>query len=61
MNPLTIIVCSEDGTVAILEDLNLLPTWQDYHAGNAKLRLLSKLGNLQLPKVMVPWDRLCWK
>lgn len=60
VNRLTIIVGSEGGTVAILEDQNLLSTWQDYHAVNAKLRLLSKLGNLQLPKVMVPWDRLWW-
>lgn len=58
LNPLTISVCSEGGTVAILEDQNLLLTWQDYHADNAKLRLLSKVGNLQLPKVMAPWDCL---
>ncbi|UCV27551.1 DUF3223 domain-containing protein [Ferribacterium limneticum] len=60
LNPLIIIVGSESGTVAILEDQNLLFAWQDYHADNAKLRLLSKLGNLQLPKAMVSWDRLFW-
>jgi len=38
----------------ILEDQNLLSTWQDYHACLAKLRLLSKVGNFNWPK---PWLR----
>lgn len=58
LNPLTINVGSKGGTVAILEDQNLLSTWQDYHACHAKLRLLSKVGNLRLAKTMVAWDNL---
>lgn len=58
LNPLTIIVGSEGRTVAILEEQNLLFTWQDYHSCHAKLRLLSKVANLQLAETVVAWDHL---
>ncbi|NTU45914.1 MAG: DCL family protein [Chlorobiaceae bacterium] len=58
LNPLHVAVGSEGGTVAVFEDAELLAAWQVYHSENAHLRLLSKIGNLQLPKVPVPWSKL---
>ena len=58
VNPLHVAVGSEGGTVAVLEDAELLAAWQAYHRENAHLRLLSKIGNLQLPKVSVRWSEL---
>lgn len=58
LNPLRVAVGSEGGTVAVLEDAELLAAWQAYHSENAHLRLLSKFGNLQLPKVTVRWSEL---
>lgn len=58
INPLQVIVGSEGGTVAVLSDLELLAAWQAYHRANANLRLLSKLGNLQLSKTSVQWGNL---
>ncbi len=58
LNPLTVAVGSEGGTVAVLEDTEILVAWQEYHRGNAHLRLVSKIGNLQLPKVAVSWSEL---
>ncbi len=58
LNPLQVAVGSEAGTVAVFEDEGILATWQAYHREHAELRLLSKLGNLQLQKVAVPWSQL---
>lgn len=58
LNPLSVVVGSEGGTVAVIKDADLLAAWQAYHNQNASLRLLSKAGNLQLPKVSVPWSEL---
>lgn len=58
LNPLTVAVGSEGGTIAVLEDAELLAAWQAYHRDNANLRLLSRIGNLQLPKVAVRWSEL---
>lgn len=58
INPLTIDVGSERGTVAVIDNPNLLVAWQEYHAHHAQLRLLSKLGNLQQPKTVLPWAQL---
>ena len=58
LNPLTVAVGSEGGTVAVLEDIELLVSWQEYHRRNAHLRVVSRIGNLQLPKVAVPWSEL---
>ena len=58
INPLHVVVGSQGGTVAVLEDAQLLAAWQSYHRDNAQLRLLSRIGNLQLPKVAVQWSEL---
>lgn len=58
LNPLQVAVGSEGGTVAVLEDAELLSSWQIYHRANAELRLISKVGNLQLPKVTLSWSKL---
>lgn len=58
LNPLRVAVGSEGGTVAVIKDAELLAAWQAYHNEHASLRLLSKVGNLQLPKVSVPWSEL---
>lgn len=58
LNPLDVAVGSEGGTIAVLEDAELLAAWLAYHRDNARLRLLSRMGNLQLPKVAVPWSDL---
>lgn len=58
VNPLVVAVGSEEGTIPVLNDKNLLTAWQQYHQENADLRILSKIGNLQLPKVVVHWSEL---
>lgn len=58
LNPLDVAVGSEVGTVAVIEDPALLARWQSYHQERARLRLISRLGNLQLPKSSVPWSQL---
>lgn len=58
LNPLLVVVGSEEGTVAVLEDAELLMLWQVYHRANAELRLISRVANLQLPKVALPWSEL---
>lgn len=58
LNPLCVAVVSKGGTVAALDDAELLAVWQAYHSENAHLRLLSKIGNLQLPRASVPWSEL---
>ncbi|WP_287604485.1 DUF3223 domain-containing protein [Thiothrix sp.] len=58
IDPLKIVVGSEGGTIAVFKDLTLLSDWQAYHEYHAQLRLLSKLGNLQLPKLLVGWNQI---
>jgi Protein of unknown function (DUF3223) len=58
LNPLKIEIGSLRGTIAIIQDETINVEWQEYHRANAELRLLSKLGNLKLPKVRVPWSEL---
>jgi len=58
INPLEVKVGSENGTVAVIEDSTLLAAWQAYHQEKASLRLISRLGNLQLPKSAVDWSHL---
>lgn len=58
LNPLRVAVGSDGGTVALFVDQELQAAWQAYHREHSKLRLLSKLGNLQLPKISVPWSAL---
>ena len=55
INPLSINVISTNGVVAEFEDEELKSSWQEYHREYANLRLLSKAGNLQLPKIKVDW------
>lgn len=58
LNPLNVAVGSDGGTLAVFEDAGLLAAWQEYHRDNADLRLLSRMGNLQLPKVALRWSEL---
>jgi hypothetical protein len=58
INPLEVKIGSENGTVAFIEDSVLLAAWQAYHQEKASLRLISRLGNLQLPKSAVDWSQL---
>lgn len=58
INPVTVAVGSINGTVAVFNDPLLLVAWQEHHRENAVLRLVSQIGNLQLPKVAVPWSLL---
>jgi len=58
INPLQVTVGSAGGVMAVLTDLDLRADWQTFHQSRAELRLLSKLGNLQLQKVLVQWSLL---
>ena len=58
IDPLKIRIGSEGGVVAVFEDEDLLRRWQSFHQRNATLRLVSRLGNLQLPKPRVEWSEL---
>lgn len=55
IDPLDVEVASKDGVVAEFVDKNITSAWQEYHRQYAKLRAISKTGNLQLSKVRVPW------
>ena len=59
INPLSVVVGSVDGTIAVFEDKEILANWQAHHRDKAVLRLTSIIGNLQLPKVRVAWDLVC--
>lgn len=59
VNPLTVAIGSAGGTVAVFEDKELLANWQAHHQDKAVLRLLSKIGNTQLPKTRVAWKLVC--
>ena len=58
INPLAVRVLSVDVTVPALSDDRLSQSWRQYHNSTARLRLLSRLGNLQLKKTAVPWPDL---
>ena len=58
LNPLKITILSEGGTVAKFENETLSLDWQDFHRQHADLRLMSKIGNLQLPRVVINWSEL---
>lgn len=61
INPLSVTVGSKNGTIAVFEDAELLAAWQDHHRSKASLRLVSRVGNLQLPKMVIPWNLLYQK
>lgn len=58
INPLNVIIGSEGGVVAVFQDEVLLNQWQLFHQEHANLRLISRLGNLQLSKPRVTWSVL---
>ena len=58
INPLNVNVKSIEGVIADFEDNNLKSQWQGYHQDNAELQILSRVGNLQLPKSKVDWSEL---
>jgi hypothetical protein len=58
INPLKVRVDSEGGVLAVFEDQDLLQRWSAFHQGRAKLRLVSRIGNLKLPKPRVTWSEL---
>ena len=58
INPLEIVVGSEGGVVAVFQDEVVLSQWQSFHRARANLRLISRLGNLQLPKPKIHWSQL---
>jgi hypothetical protein len=58
INPLQVAIGSEGGTIAVFEDRALLAAWQWYHREHMSLRVISKIGNLQLPKATLPWSEL---
>ncbi|WP_306589409.1 DUF3223 domain-containing protein [Geothrix sp. 21YS21S-4] len=60
INPLNVRIGSQGGTVAVIEDQSILSSWQSHHRIFAQLRLISRIGNLQLPKVSHPWAQL-WR
>lgn len=50
INPIKEEVLSREGVIAEFQNKELEDLWKNYHRDNAKLRLLSKTGNLQLKK-----------
>jgi hypothetical protein len=59
VNPLAVIVASHAGTVPVFADEDLSESWKAYHQAKARLRLVSSVGNLTLPKAAVPWSEVC--
>lgn len=57
-NPLDVVVGSLNGVVATIDDAMLCAAWEQYHLAHAQLRLISKTGNLKLPKPSIPWLEL---
>ncbi|MDD2064487.1 DUF3223 domain-containing protein [Pseudomonas sp. 25571] len=57
-NPLNVVVGSLNGVVATIDDAMLCAAWERYHLAHAQLRLISKTGNLKLPKPSIPWFEL---
>ena len=58
VNPLAVRVVSVGGTVAALADEQLAQAWRSHHKATARLRLLSRLGNLKLEKTVIRWAEL---
>lgn len=58
LNPLEVSVSSESGVLAVFEDPELQRRWQNFHQAQASLRLVSRIGNLQLSKPKVSWAEL---
>jgi hypothetical protein len=58
INPLEVRVGSEGGVRAVFEDKELVLKWREFHRDHAKLRLISKIGNLKIPKERVSWKDL---
>ncbi|MDH5632103.1 MAG: DCL family protein [Gammaproteobacteria bacterium] len=58
ISPLEIEVGSRNGVVAEFVNKSVEAAWQKYHQENAELRAVSKIGNLQLSKVPVPWEEV---
>ena len=58
INPLKVRVGSEGGVLAVFEDQDLLQRWSAFHQDRASLRLVSRIGNLKLPKPRVTWAEL---
>lgn len=58
INPLNVRVGSLNGVVAVIEDERLSFQWQEFHRQHARLRIVSRMGNLQLSKAVVPWSQL---
>jgi len=58
INPLEVEVASREGVIAEFTDKNIEAEWQKHHQTNATLRAISKIGNLQLSKVSVPWEEI---
>lgn len=57
-NPLNVVVGSLNGVIATIDDALLCAAWEQYHLAHAQLRLISKTGNLKLPKPSIPWFEL---
>lgn len=57
-NPLNVVVGSLNGVIATIDDDMLCAAWEKYHLEHARLRLISKTGNLKLPKPSIPWLEL---
>jgi Protein of unknown function (DUF3223) len=58
INPTSVGVGSINGVVAEFVDKEIETNWQLYHQQNAKLRVISRIGNLQFPKESVSWNEL---
>lgn len=56
VDPAAVLVGSEGGTVAWIEDNTIREAWQVFHAERARLRLVSSVGNLMLAKTRVKWS-----
>ena len=58
IRPTTVEIGSTNGVMAEFVDAGIKARWQVYHKKHAKLRAISRIGNLQLPKERVDWDAL---
>lgn len=58
INPIQVAVGSHQGVVATLIDSTLKDAWSSFHREHAKMRLLSRKGNLSLSKTSMPWHLL---
>lgn len=55
IDPSTVEVGSQGGTVPFFLDASLAEAWSKYHQRHAQLRLISQAGNLGLPKPRIDW------